>query len=107
MKTPVLYIVIPCYNEAKTINEKAPYSLEVLLKNAREEISHPNAARYLLYMVLKALEEKIWPYIEGCAIFLEKTLEEFDGKWLVSRSASPVNKNAARTLRTFVLFKSG
>ena len=39
----------------------------------------------------KALEEKIWPYIEGCAIFLDKTLEEYDGKWLVSHSASPEN----------------
>ena len=47
------------YNEAKTINEKAPYSLEALLKNAREEICHPNAARYMLYMVRRAMEEKI------------------------------------------------
>lgn len=39
----------------------------------------------------KALEEKIWPYIEGCAIFLDKTLEEYDGLWLVSHSASPEN----------------
>jgi len=39
----------------------------------------------------KVLEEQVWPYIEGCAIFLEKTLEEYDGKWLVSHSASPEN----------------
>ena len=47
------------YNETKTIVEKAPYSLEALLKNARDEICHPNAARYMLYMVRSALEGKI------------------------------------------------
>ena len=39
----------------------------------------------------KALEEKIWPYIEGCAIFLDKTLLQYGDKWLVSHSASPEN----------------
>ena len=38
----------------------------------------------------KALE-RIYPYIEGASIFLEKTLEDFDGKWLVAHSASPEN----------------
>lgn len=39
----------------------------------------------------KALEEKIYRYLEGAATFLSKTLEEYDGKWLVSHSASPEN----------------
>ena len=37
------------------------------------------------------LKEKIYPYLEGAATFLSKTLEEYDGKWLVSHSASPEN----------------
>jgi len=37
------------------------------------------------------LKEKIWPYLEGAATFLLRTLEEYDGKWLVSHSASPEN----------------
>lgn len=38
-----------------------------------------------------ALKERIYPYLEGVATFLSKTLEEYDGKWLVSQSASPEN----------------
>ena len=37
------------------------------------------------------LKEKIWPYLEGAATFLLRTLEDYDGKWLVSHSASPEN----------------
>ena len=37
------------------------------------------------------LKEKIYPYLEGAATFLSKTLENYDGKWLVSHSASPEN----------------
>ena len=37
------------------------------------------------------LKEKIYPYLEGSATFLSKTLEDYDGKWLVSHSASPEN----------------
>ncbi len=37
------------------------------------------------------LENVVYPYIEGAAIFLSKTLENYDGKWLVSHSASPEN----------------
>lgn len=39
-------------NEKKTVNTDAPYMLESVLKNALGEICHPNAARYMLYMVL-------------------------------------------------------
>jgi len=39
----------------------------------------------------EALRERIYPYLEGAATFLLKTLEEYDGKWLVSHSASPEN----------------
>ena len=35
--------------------------------------------------------KRIYPYLEGAATFLCKTLEEYDGKWLVSHSASPEN----------------
>ena len=35
--------------------------------------------------------EDIYPYVEGSALFLSKTLKEYDGKWLVANSASPEN----------------
>ena len=35
--------------------------------------------------------EAIYPYVEGTAKFLSKTLKEYDGKWLVANSASPEN----------------
>ena len=35
--------------------------------------------------------KKVYPYLEGAATFLSKTLENYDGKWLVSHSASPEN----------------
>ncbi|MEI3141891.1 MAG: hypothetical protein V8S77_01210 [Oscillospiraceae bacterium] len=37
-------------NEAKTINEKKPYTIEAILRNSFGEIFHPNAVRYMLYM---------------------------------------------------------
>jgi len=37
------------------------------------------------------LKEKLYRYLEDSATFLSKTLEEYDGKWLVSHSASPEN----------------
>ena len=37
------------------------------------------------------MKDRIYPYLEGAATFLSKTLEEYDGKWLVSHSASPEN----------------
>ncbi len=46
-------------NEAKTINEKKPYTLEALLKNAYDEICHPNAARYMLYMVKTEMDKRV------------------------------------------------
>ena len=39
----------------------------------------------------EVLKERIFPYLEGAATFLSKTLEEYDGKWLVAHSASPEN----------------
>jgi len=37
--------------------------------------------------------KKVYPFVEGAATFLSKTLEEYDDgtKWLVARSASPEN----------------
>ena len=37
------------------------------------------------------LRDKLYRYLEGSATFLSKTLENYDGKWLVSHSASPEN----------------
>ena len=47
------------YNEAKTINEKKDYTLEAFLKNAQGEVCHPNAARYLLYMLREEMLKRI------------------------------------------------
>lgn len=38
-------------NDTHAINAKEPHTLEFLLKNSFGEVSHPNAARYLLYKV--------------------------------------------------------
>ena len=46
-------------NEAKTINEKRPCTLEFLLKNAFGEVCHPNAARYMLYMAQMEMEKRV------------------------------------------------
>ena len=46
---------------------------------------------YQFTMDEETLREDIYPYLEGAATFLSKTLEEYDGKWLVSHSASPEN----------------
>jgi len=35
--------------------------------------------------------KRVYPYLEGAATFLSKTLEQYNGKWLVSHSASPEN----------------
>ena len=35
--------------------------------------------------------EQVYPFVEGTALFLSKTLKEYDGKWLVANSASPEN----------------
>ncbi len=47
------------FNEAKTINEKKPYTLEALLKNAYGDICHPNAARYMLYLVKTEMDKRV------------------------------------------------
>lgn len=46
-------------NEAKTINEKKPYTIEAILRNSFGEIFHPNAVRYMLYMLERRFAEKI------------------------------------------------
>lgn len=45
--------------ESKTINEKAPYTLEALMTNSFGEICHPNAARFMLYKVETELTKRI------------------------------------------------
>lgn len=46
-------------NETKTINEKKPYTIEAILRNSFGEIFHPNAVRYMLYMLEHRFAEKI------------------------------------------------
>ncbi len=46
-------------NENKTINEKREHTLEFLLKNTFGEICHPNAARYMLYMVKEEMDNRV------------------------------------------------
>lgn len=46
-------------NEAKTINEKKPYTIEAILRNSFGEIFHPNAVRYMLYMLERLFAKKI------------------------------------------------
>lgn len=46
-------------NEKATINEKRDYTLEALLKNAQGEICHPNAARYMLYLVKTEITKRV------------------------------------------------
>ena len=47
------------FNESKTINEKRNYTLEALLKNEYGEICHPNAARYMLYLVKDEMDKRV------------------------------------------------
>ena len=47
------------YNDTKTILEKRDYTLEMLIKNIQDEIAHPNAVRYLLYMVKGEMDKRI------------------------------------------------
>lgn len=46
------------------------------------------------------LREYTYPAVEGMAKFLSKTMQEYDGKWLVYNSASPENANYYRTVGT-------
>ena len=46
-------------NEAKTINEKRDFTLEAFIKNVQGETAHPNAVRYLLYMLKQEFEKRI------------------------------------------------
>ena len=47
--------------------------------------------QYYQFTKNEAALERVYPYLEGAATFLSKTLEDYDGKWLVSHSASPEN----------------
>ncbi len=44
-------------NEQKTVIIKDTYSIESLLKNAQDEVFHPCAARYVLYMLMEEFEK--------------------------------------------------
>lgn len=46
-------------NENKTVNEKKPYTLEFLLKNAFGDVCHPNAARYMLYLAKGEMDKRV------------------------------------------------
>ena len=43
------------------------------------------------------LEKVAYPYLKETATFMSKTLQEFDGKWLVANSASPENNTDWKT----------
>ena len=46
-------------NEDKTINAKLPHTLEFLLKNSYGEVSHPNAARFMLYQAQTEINKRV------------------------------------------------
>ena len=46
-------------NEDHAINARDPYKLEMLFKNAYGDVAHPNAVRYLLYLVKARMQEKV------------------------------------------------
>ena len=46
-------------NDAKTINEKKDYTLEAFIKNVQGEVSHPNAIRYMLYMLKAEMDKRM------------------------------------------------
>ncbi len=46
-------------NENKTIIENKPYSIEFALKNAFGDIAHPNAARYVLYLIKSEMDKRV------------------------------------------------
>lgn len=47
------------FNDAKTINEKKEFTLEAFIKNIQGEASHPNAIRYLLYMLKDEMDKRL------------------------------------------------
>jgi hypothetical protein len=47
------------HNENKTISEKKPFTIEQLLKNPFGEICHPNAARYMLYLIKTEFDKRV------------------------------------------------
>jgi hypothetical protein len=48
----------------------------------------------------KLLQEVVYPILEGMSLFLSRTVADYDGKLLVSNSASPENANNRRTVGT-------
>lgn len=67
-------------NETKTINEKKPYTIEALLKNAYEDICHPNAARYMLYKAKNEFEERIESVSAEIRDTIKPALREFSSR---------------------------
>ncbi len=50
------------HNDKKTINAKEAHTLEFLMKNMYNEVSHPNAMRYLLYSVYNIFKNQVAEY---------------------------------------------
>ncbi len=46
-------------NEAKTINEKKEFTIEAFIKNVQGEVAHPNAVRYLLYLLKAEMDKRV------------------------------------------------
>ena len=65
------------FNETKTINENNPYTLEALLKNAYGQISHPNAARYMLYLVKMELDKRVKTVTSRINDIINPTLDNY------------------------------
>lgn len=68
-------------NETKTINAKEPFYLESLMRNTFNEIAHPNAMRYMLYLVKRAFTD----LIEQCSSARDtakKNLQTFSQRYI-------------------------
>jgi len=69
--------------------------------NTPEKITHSGPAAVALTTQLywdyydftrdEEILDAVYPYVEGSAVFLSKTLQKYDDKWLVANSASPEN----------------
>lgn len=64
-------------NERKTILEKNSYALESLIKNALGEVAHPNAIRYMLYLVKNEMDRRINEYSSDLRDRLEPGLFKY------------------------------
>ncbi len=65
------------FNEGKTINEKREFTLEYALKAPVNGICHPNAMRYMLYLIETQMEEKIKSLNSKLSNEITPTLEGF------------------------------